>query len=195
MSSFNPFAALIEEKSEQPKPNPTPIKKNISFLLEEIFGFTLDKSRSEKNQLLHLEEVANTFNRTDLDVEILEHALFDRLFMCNEEDITIKNAKRTFHNKHACESKVVTYLFNCYTNINEINGLSEEERRKVKVLVIQNAVTAYIQSEIYHGQKLHAQLVDILKEALPYYDNFFKDICKGILEEDNGGNTKSRLAL
>ncbi|RZC37889.1 ubiquitin conjugation factor E4 A [Asbolus verrucosus] len=187
MSDFNPFAALIEDNEDTNKNKTVLNVKSINCILEEIFGFTLDIKTSEKQQLLFLEEVSKTFSRKDLDLQILQHALFDRLFMCNEENLIIKDAKKTFRNAHSYETKVIIYLYNCYRNVNDDDNLVTEDKAKVKSLIIQNAVTAFIQSEIYEGQQLEEQLIEILRDGLLYYDSFFKDTCKGVLEEDDGG--------
>jgi ubiquitin conjugation factor E4 A len=196
MSDFNPFAALVEDNTIHSK------RKDIDSILQDIFAFTLDFNISEKKQVLYLEEVAKTFNRNDLDVSILQHALFDRLFMCNEENLTIKNTKQRFRNTHASEEKVIIYLCNCYRNLNDENNLEADEKLKIKSLIIQNAVTALLQSEIYEGQQLENQLIDVLKDNIGSSNSFFKDICKGVLDEDDGGEailkenlTKILLAL
>lgn len=181
MSDFNPFAALVEDNTIHSK------RKDIDSILQDIFAFTLDFNISEKKQVLYLEEVAKTFNRNDLDVSILQHALFDRLFMCNEENLTIKNTKQRFRNTHASEEKVIIYLCNCYRNLNDENNLEADEKLKIKSLIIQNAVTALLQSEIYEGQQLENQLIDVLKDNIGSSNSFFKDICKGVLDEDDGG--------
>ncbi|EEZ99810.1 Ubiquitin conjugation factor E4 A-like Protein [Tribolium castaneum] len=190
MSDFNPFAALIEESTDKSNDSTNTKQghvKNISSILEEIFAFTLDPKVSEKKHFLLLEEVANTFSRNDLDLLILQHALFDRLFMCNEENLFIKTAKQNFRNTHSFESNVLTYLCNCFRNLSDDMNLESGEKAKVKSLIIQNAVTALIQSEIYEGQKLEQQLIDILKDNTDNGILFFKDVCKGVLDEEEGG--------
>ena len=135
MSDDNPFAALIQNNVVKSSESPS-----ISGILEEIFAFTLDPNVGAKKHFLYLEEVSKVHDQHDLDVPVLQHALFERLLMCNGENPIIKSAKKTFRNSHSYEVKVITYLCNCYRNINEDSHLETGEKGKVKALVVKKPV-------------------------------------------------------
>lgn len=186
MAASNPFAALFGT----PEPSAHPLKKKpINTIIEDVFGFTLDPAHSQKRELLLLEEISVNFKTKALDLPFLHHALFDRLFMCaNEDSEVIANARNTFTGGgHSTETKVITYLSNCFRNLKgEENYLTVQEYEKIQQIIVQNSVTSLIESDIYQGQSFEDQLIEILKENSHFGPPFFKALCKGVLIDDDG---------
>lgn len=185
MAAPNPFAALFGA----PEPPTHPLKKKpINAIIEDVFGFTLDSIHSQKRELLLLEEISVNFKTKELDLPFLHHALFDRLFMCaNEDSEVLTSARSTFTSGHSTETKVITYLSNCFRNLKgEENYLTVPEYEKIQQIIVQNSVTSLIESDIYQGQSFEDQLIEILKENSHFGPQFFKALCKGILIDDDG---------
>lgn len=186
MCDNNPFAALFNDNKnvvEETKTEPKPCVENT---LEEIFGFTLNPKHSDRKELLLLEEYHNANKEATLNIENLCHALFDRLFMCNCENAQIvKYSKKHFTNKHAYEHKPIIYLFTAYCKLHENNSLKEDVKSKVKDLILQNASTAVISPDIFEGQHLHIQMVDVIKEGTNITNQFFTETVDRVLVEEN----------
>lgn len=164
MDNENPFAALLQstpnktEKSKQEAP--------ARNLLEDVFGFTLVEEIAEQNNLVYLRDLAEMFPQRRLDVEILEHALFERLLL--EDEFKIE--------------KVLLYLYECYSNI---GILDEETRTAVKAIILRNIITSLKQPDLYPEQNVNQQLFNLMQTDFSSTKPFFEDLYSAF-ENDEG---------
>lgn len=166
---FNPFAALLEDNTR----NNVQEISELCYTIENVFGFTLNKSRSKEKKLLYLEEQVNTFPGQDLDVPILEHALFERLFIVIPDN---------YPNDFKHENKVLKYLFACYNNNFETVNISTH--KSIKQLIMRNVLTSLKQPDLFSEQDIFAQFYDIMKNAEINSELFFDDIYESAVQED-----------
>ncbi|KAK5639980.1 hypothetical protein RI129_010791 [Pyrocoelia pectoralis] len=152
----NPFAALLQDTNSSTENN-TNEEKAITETLEEIFRFTLNKER--RANLVFLEDLSNSFSTCILNVEILEHALFERILLRDDE-----------------ATETIVYLFNCFKETSIIND--DNLKSKVVELILRNVVTALKQPDLFEGQNLVNQLYNILKTLELPASDFFKKIYK-----------------
>lgn len=185
MAASNPFAALLGVP--EPPANLTK-KKSFNTIIEDIFGFTLDPTHSQKRELLLLEEISEHFKSKELHLSFLQHVLFDRLFMCTVQDNdVITKARSTIRSKHATEVNVLTYLSNCFGHLKgQENYLTAEEYNAIQDMIVQNSVTSLIESDIYEAQSVENQLIEVLKENSPSASPFLKALCKCVLLGTDG---------
>ncbi|XP_060534633.1 ubiquitin conjugation factor E4 A [Cylas formicarius] len=189
MSGANPFAALFQRTSEdnsvEDKSNETG-EPPLNDILEDIFSFTLNPNHSEARELFYLEDVSQAQDSKELNVELLNHALFDRLFMCQKDNINIiQHVRKGFRNGHATEYRPVYYLYKAYIKLHDNNYLKSEYKLDVKDKIIQNVAITIIQPEIYSDQDIDAQMLEILKKGGPHYDTFFVEAARRIIDEEN----------
>ncbi|KAJ8924936.1 hypothetical protein NQ315_001099 [Exocentrus adspersus] len=184
-SSSNPFTALFDDLDASASKN----SPSLNDTLEEIFRFTLNPDRKD---LVYLEEVRNVHETADLDLNLLQYALFERLFMCNENSEL--SSKSDGNNSHTFETRVVTYLYEAYKKLMDCVALNAKNLDVVKDKIVQNVATAVIQPDLYSGQSIEGEMLNILKEAGPYYEKFFVESTRRVLEEENN-NTASLSRL
>lgn len=174
MAGSNPFGCLF---------NQTKTEKVTSQndILEEIFGFTINPNHIS-NGRLYLEEVKNVHEKTELDVDILHYALFERLFMCNENS----ELKESENSDHSHETKVISYLYNSYKKLQGLKGkLKVEDVNEIENEIIQNVATAF-QPDIYSGQDIAGEIVQMLVENEINASPFFNTAIQTVLTEENG---------
>lgn len=165
----NPFAALLGENSltyDKKQPN------QLCSTIETVFGFTLNKARSNQKNLLYLEDQANTFPGQDLDLVILEHALFERLFITNSESL----------NDFKYENEIIKYLFACYNNNFQTSDMHVS--KCIKKLIMRNVLTSLKQPDLFSEQDVFAQFYDIIKNAEINSELFFDDVYESAFEEE-----------
>lgn len=171
MAGSNPFTSLFNEPKEV-------IQNDI---LEEIFGFTINPDHISKGRL-YLEEVKNVHETTELDLNLLHYALFERLFMCNENSELQKSSS----NGHSHQTKLINYLYTSYKKLKEsVNKLSQVEVKEIENEIIQNVATAF-QPDIYSGQDITGEIVQLLLENDKYALPFFNNAVQKLLTEENG---------
>lgn len=186
MCDNNPFSALFNDNKNVIEQKTAKEETCVEDVLEEIFGFTLNLKHSESRELLLLEDFLNANQNCTLNIENLSHALFDRLFMCNcENDQIVKYSKKNFANTHAYEHKPIIYLFTAYCKLHECSSLSGDVKSRVKDLILQNTSTAVISPDIYDGQHLHIQMVDLIKEGSTLTNQFFVETVNRVMVEEN----------
>lgn len=174
MSASNPFASLFNEAIKDPK-------TSLSELLEEIFGFTIDPDHVSKDKL-YLEEVRKVHDKAVLDMSLMHYALFERLFMCNDQSILQKSNS----NSHSYENKVINYLFLCFKKLKDLeNQMKLEDANEIENEIVQNVATAF-QPDIYSGQNIPDQIVELLLENESHSVPFFNEAIRRVLLEDNG---------
>lgn len=196
MSAPNPFAALLgtssdESENNQNKTEPSelpaaePTKNQLENTLEQIFGFTLCEKHSSTKELLLLEDIQKSMSADSLNLDILSHALFDRVFMCNGENETLERYKsKNWTNGHATEDKPIVYLAESYNLMQEGGKLDENSKSSVAGLILQNVATIMIQPEIFETRSVHREMLDVLMEN-SNLEGFFIKSCQRVLIEEN----------
>ncbi|XP_056648617.1 ubiquitin conjugation factor E4 A isoform X2 [Diorhabda sublineata] len=172
MSGSNPFSGLFDiEESKK--------TGNLNDILENIFRFTINPNKTYNQDLLYLEDVHNVHEKVDLDLSLLQYALFERLFLCND------NSDLRSDTESIQETKVITYLYHCMQNLNNHLGqLSSEQYEEVKDKILQNVATAIIQPDVYSGQNISEDILGILKNGEIGADVFFIESIKRVCIED-----------
>ncbi|KAG5887926.1 hypothetical protein JTB14_003022 [Gonioctena quinquepunctata] len=180
----NPFTALLESK------DPKKTSPSVNETLENIFGFTINPHHTRPKDILFLEEVHSIHGTCELNLELLQYALFVRLFMCNEDSVLRNNDQNT----HAQETRVIKYLYACSDKLNEYKShLKPQEETEIRDKIMQNVATAIIQPDIYSGQDIVGEVLNVLKEASPGSDVFFVEATNRVLEEDGSDQSLRRL--
>lgn len=168
MSSFvNPFAALIQ----------TDNINNKSSIFEDIFGFTLNRYVMQNRPLVYLEDVNQALGTNKLNLDTLEHALCERLFLSNpREHLINSDASTTNELSEITNHKVITYLFYCYHNVVNCTTIDDASKKRVVDLIMRNAITALQQPDLYDGQDVTLQLFNLIKNGVTLALNFFTTI-------------------
>lgn len=174
MAGSNPFATLFNEPKKENE-------KTLNEILEIIFGFTINPDNISEERLF-LDEVNKVHQKTELDLSLLHYTLFERLFMCNEDSVL----KQSNNCNHSNETKVINYLFTSYKILRNFEcKLKTEDFAEIEHEIIQNVATAF-QPDIYSGQNIGEEIMQMLKEneidALP----FFNKVVTKVLAEENG---------
>lgn len=185
MSSANPFAALFHSQSQDGYDSEPP-EPSLNDQLEEIFSFTLNEKATLTKEILFLEDVYKDLETKVLNMDNIDQALFERLFMCQQDNLTIiQNRRLGFRNQHAIEIQPIQYLYKAYIKLHANQFLKAEYRLSLKDKVIQNVATSILQPDIYEDQDLEQQMMDLLKEGGAHYDTFFVEAARRTLDEEN----------
>ncbi|CAG9864352.1 unnamed protein product [Phyllotreta striolata] len=175
MSVPNPFSALLGKDEASRSAN-----VKLNDILESIFGFSINPKNSDNTNVLFLDEVHKVHEKDDLDLSLLQYALFERLFMCNENS-ELRNAKN-----NGQETKVIAYLFGCYQKLANLQTkLSAEEYADVHDKIFQNISTSIIQPDLYSGQNIAEDMLNIVRHEEIGADEFFIEAAKRVHQEDN----------
>lgn len=185
----NPFSALVDEPIASPEQSSKQLPQTMSREtkhLEQTFGFTLNEMRAGEQGLVYLEDQAVAYNTDDLTVAILEHAIGDRLYLVTMETVACmstisSNGKDSAVNDTAGECRVVWYLFKCFQTNWESNY--EEIKQDVQAIILRNMCTALKAPDLYDGQNVFVQFIDILMQE-HNGEVFFKEIYKAFKEEE-----------
>lgn len=176
----------------------------INSLIENVFKFTINKNRnnatSDKQTLVYLDEVAATTEKPVIDLEVLEHALFERLLLEDPTPHLLKSERDRQVDIRATLNECITYLFECFKDLSQYsrNIQNEPEEWKniinhVMRLIIRNAATALKQPELYSSQDIHAQFIGVFSSNNISHGEelikFFKDIAEEMKDEEAGSNT------
>lgn len=179
----NPFAALIEEESDENKLEQGKEYNSGSNEFENIFGFTLSKTASEKRPLVYLEELATSINTTELNQSTVEHALFERLFLSNPKQLVFCKIKL---DSDLFDERVINYLFSCYSNAVNDSTINEKTKETVTALVMRNVVTALKQPDLFDRQNIFQQFYKILTSNNMLAVGFFEDVCTTFKNDEDG---------
>lgn len=175
----------------------------IDSMVKKVFYITIDSNATtdpkKKNQLVYLEELSNAVSpQKKIDLDILEQALFERLLLPGPLSCVIpKHCKE--YDKNVVQKEVITYLFLAeqnllmYTNIKddcEVNAV-----KRMRELIMRNAVTALKQPELFDEQNLSEQLLNLMKDYDISCHNFIYDIVKGVMSDGNYYFDKIQVAI
>lgn len=161
MDNKNPFAGLVEETNSEKKPQKTE-KQLATNVLEDVFGFTLIEENAIQRNLIFLRDLSDVFPKRELDTEILEHALFERLLVDDENRVD-----------------VLVYLFDCYCNSEMLEG---EIHKSVKAIVMRNIVTSLTQPDLYTDQNVNQQFFNLVKMEFCSKPEFFDDLYTAFID-------------
>ncbi|XP_049532096.1 ubiquitin conjugation factor E4 A [Anopheles darlingi] len=156
-----------EKMDTSSQPNPLALKTNAH--IEKVFLITLNKNPQKNKQLVYMEDVAQGVESGLLDLEILEQALFERILLFNPAEYLLPNNITTPETAQISETKVLLYLYGCFARnekpIENGDSVGLENQQKMKALILRNTCTSLKQPELYEGQNLPNQLLDIFKQA------------------------------
>ncbi|XP_055586147.1 ubiquitin conjugation factor E4 A [Uranotaenia lowii] len=149
-----------------------PLDSKINALIEKVFLMTLSKNPPKSNrprqQLIYMEEVAEAFEGNLFSLELLEQALFERIILFNPKDYLIPNNVSTAETEEVAETKVVLYLYGCFLRNEQAadpnDSITTDTCRQMRSLILRNACTSLKQPELFEGQTLPQQLLDIFKQ-------------------------------
>lgn len=174
MAGSNPFCTFF---NQQNKGKEIP----LSDILEDIFGFTINPDNGSKGRL-YLDDVNKVHEKTVLDVSLVHYALFERLFMCNGSP----QLTQSHNNDHSHETKVIKYLYLSYNKLkNWEDKLRVEDFNALENEIIENVATAF-QPDIYAGQTIADDIMQILIENEANVTLFFNKAATKVLMEENG---------
>lgn len=135
-----------------------------------------------------MEDAQKDLGTTVLNMENIDQALFERLFMCRKDNPVLGMNKRLgFRNQHAIEVLPIKYLYKCYVKLHANVHLKAEYKLALKDKIIQNVATAVFQPDIFPDLDLEQQMIDLLKEGGAHYDTFFVEASRRMLDEENNG--------
>lgn len=151
-----------------------PLDAKVNALIEKVFLITLSKSPPKagrsRQQFVFMEEVAAMAGEDALlNLELLEQALFERILLFNPRDYLIPNNVTTAETDEVAETKVMLYLYGCFVRNEQTSAhggndsIAVDTCAKMKALILRNASTSLRQPELYEGQNLSAQLVELFK--------------------------------
>lgn len=165
MDSVNPFAALVQETSDAQKVEENG-KSSVSRVLENIFGFTIIEEHAVKRGLVFLRDLSNVFPDRELDLEMLKHALFERLFLEGSDQI----------------DEVLIYLYDCYC---KTEALEESEiREPVKAIIVRDILTSLMQPDLYANQNVIQQFFNLMKTDFCSKMGFLEDLYNLFVSEE-----------
>lgn len=160
----------MDEQPQHQQANPLEIK--INALIEKVFLITLSRSATKVNrsqqQLVYMEDVAQSVgDQSLLNLELLEHTLFERVILFNPSDYLIPNNITTTDTEDVVQTKVILYLYGCYLRneraADRNDSIALEACQKMRALILRNACTSLKQPELFDGQNLSSQVLDIFK--------------------------------
>ncbi|KAI5282536.1 Ubiquitin Conjugation Factor E4 A [Manis pentadactyla] len=169
---------------------------NINHMIQRIFLITLDNSDPSlksgngiPSRCVYLEEMAVDLEDQDwLDMSNVEQAVFTRLLLQDPGNHLINMTSSTTLNlsadRDAGERHIFCYLYSCFQRAKEEITKVPENLLPFAVqcrnLTVSNTRTVLLTPEIYVGQNIHDQLVDLMLEAIQ--GAHFEDVAE-FLEE------------
>ncbi|XP_053547265.1 ubiquitin conjugation factor E4 A [Bombina bombina] len=178
---------------------------NINHMIQRIFLITLDNSDPSLKsgngiplRCVYLEELGAELDGQDwLDMNNVEQAIFTRLLLSEPEKYLISMTSSTAPNlsadRDAGEKHIMPFLFSSFQRSKkEVTKVPENllpYAVRCKALTISNTRTVLLTPEIYVGQDVPAQLVDLMLEALrgAYFEEvteFLEEIIEALLADE-----------
>lgn len=170
----NPFSELIEPEPQISAATPKPdepinaLDQKINLLIEQTFMITVNKAPSKKRPMIFMEDIAEVLPKPILDTNILEQALFERILLSNPSDFLLPNDVKPDDHQDVTESRVLIYLHGAYIRNarsynNQNDTIIKEASGKIRELIIRNVATAVKQPDLYDGQNLGEQLLELVR--------------------------------
>lgn len=137
----------------------------INELVEDAFKFTLNKNALSQ-PLVYLEETAAAAEKPLINLELLEHGLFERVLLNNPDSCVVKSKNSTNGiDIRVTSTDCMIYLFECYKDLSLYRTRQPSENKEwlqvvdqMIKLVVRNAATALKQPDLYVGKDVHAQV-------------------------------------
>lgn len=177
-SQHNPFKGLIGSQNPT-SPNlstdgtmsdPNNINtydQTVNSLIENVFLFTVRRTPPKGKQFIFLEDISSSVPNELISLDFLEHALFERLLLPNPSDFLIPNNERTADN--VAEKLILTYLFKSFCRNERLRNASSsivtDTCTKISELIFRNITTAVKQPELFEGQSLSGQWLDVFRST------------------------------
>lgn len=180
--SSNPFAALfnasepsvqdaVETKSSKSDEEFINAElKRINNVIENIFGFTINKECTNKKALVFLQDTSCEIENNYLTVDCLGQALCERIMLDEPKDYVFYNGDIL---GNYVEKKVLIYLFNCFEKVKTYDNI-EKICEAMKNVIIQNAIMCIQQPELF--SELPAQAIELFKDLETPCHEFFEEI-------------------
>ncbi|XP_050393644.1 ubiquitin conjugation factor E4 A [Patella vulgata] len=210
----NPFAALFPSISQaqqfssekQQKLPEEKISVNVeaklavSKLIEDIFLLTLEKDCDARTEsYVYLEDLAERMDgQTWMDTDTLSQAVFERLMLDSPQEFIKKPVSKSL----AGEPLVLPYLSQSYNRVIEYRQQQKSEPfssciKECKSVIILNAKTCLLQTELFPSQSLYQQFIDVyLQESGAVFGDdsgqiidFFVQVMDSI-DKDEDGNVE-----
>lgn len=194
----NPFSELIDPEppvNATTKPD-APINafdQKINLLIEQTFMITVNKTPPKQRPMVFMEDIAQLLTKPILDTNILEQALFERILLPNPADFLLPNDVKPGDHSDVTESRVLVYLHGAfirnaraYTNQND--SIITEASAKIRELIIRNVATAVKQPDLYDGQNLGEQLLELVCNNecdSTLTGQFISDVSKEVLADND----------
>ncbi|KAM8926947.1 ubiquitin conjugation factor E4 A [Pelodytes ibericus] len=178
---------------------------NINHMIQRIFLITLDNSDPSLKsgngiplRCVYLEELGSDLDGQDwLDMDNVEQALFTRLLLQEPGNylicMTSSGAPNLSADRDAGEKHIIPFLFSSFQRAKkEVTKVPENllpYAVRCKALTISNARTVLLTPEIYQGQDIPAQLVDLMLEGLrgAYFEEvteFLEEVIEALLADE-----------
>eukprot|EP00079_Xenopus_tropicalis_P037784 XP_017951555.1 PREDICTED: ubiquitin conjugation factor E4 A isoform X2 [Xenopus tropicalis] len=178
---------------------------NINHMIQRIFLITLDNSDPSLKsgngiplRCVYLEELGSELDGQDwLDMDNVEQALFTRLLLPEPGKylicMTSSGAPNLSAERDAGEKQIIPFLFSCFRRAKkEVTKVPENllpYAVRCKALTVSNARTVLLTPEIYHGQDIATQLVDLMLEELrganfEEVKEFLEEVIEALLKDE-----------
>lgn len=166
------------------------LDQSINDLIEHIFSITLNKSPQQNKQLIYMEDLAIANETTKLmNMELLEQALFERLLLPKPEDFLIPNNVQNDETSNIASDKVITYLYRSFERLhNWKSARLQTECNQIEQLILRNASTAIKQPDLFEGQSLPEQWLELLQNYQDAYEckcKFLSLVCADVLNDND----------
>lgn len=179
---------------------------NINHMIQRIFLITLDNSDPSMKsgngiplRCVYLEELGSELDGQDwLDMDNIEQALFTRLLLPEPGkyliSMTTSGAPNLSAERDAGEKHILPFLFSCFQRAKkEVTKVPENllpYAVRCKALAISNARTLLLTPEIYQGQDVPAQVIDLMLEGLQgaNFDEvveFLEEVIEALLADED----------
>lgn len=177
--------------SAESKPIINIMAQKINALIEQVFYITINHVPQKNKQLVFMDDLATSNPTTQLmNVELLEQALFERLLLQCPSEYLIPNNIQNDDTIVVTESKVLLYLYGAYERLCKWNQYQNDqslvqEHSLIENLIFRNASTANKQSELFDGQDLSDQWLELLKDSHEEYEFKCKFLSRVVREVYN----------
>lgn len=180
--------SLIQASSKRTKENDE--NETANNIVENVFHITINPNALEgttDRQLVFLEDLAEASKpRIQIDLEVLEQGLFERLLLPNPE-VYVLPKKFKLYQSHVIQKLVFPYLFSSMQNLlsydSNTSTIVKNVVQKMKELIFRNAVTALKQPALFEGQDFSLQLLELLQHVDPQSHAFFIDVVKAFMSD------------
>lgn len=197
-SGENPFSLLSNSVNDndfnrrKSVENINTYDQAINSLVENVFLITVRKNLPKGKQYVFMEEIHALATPNELfTLDYLDQALFERLLLPSPSDFIIPNNQRTNLTDDVIETKVITFLYKSFVRNesfkNDNNSIVTKACVNIDELIFRNITTASKQPELFEGQNLSQQWLEIFQNIEDDYalkSNFLKLAAKFIIDDD-----------